>query len=127
MSAVEILEQGAQARTGASDAFDASGFSTLRLDLFSTADHGLHPFCHLYIETASASAGPWRVAESFSFTASNRPDDWPTKQRVVLAGFDSFVRLRWSAGRQGEWLDAPETVDIQLVVGLSGDGQPDAV
>jgi hypothetical protein len=64
--------------------------------------------------------------DDLHFTASHHPEDWPTVQRVVLAGFDSFVRLRWAAGRQGEWLDAPELADIGLIVGLSGDGQPDA-
>lgn len=131
MSEVTILTSGPQARSGASEAFDASGFSTLRLDLKVSANHGVSPWVKLFVETAPAATGPWKtlVEKHYSSAQGNA---WPSRERVVLAGFDAFVRLRWEGGRLGEpkyggpAQEAPDLIDPQFVIGLTGDGQPDA-
>ena len=129
MSAVTILTNAAQARSGASSAFDATAFSTLRLDLRVSADLGVSPMLKTFVETGPTSAGPWRVIDERSYHHSR---DWPTSSRVALSGFDAFVRLRWEGGRHGEpkysgpAQEAPSLVDPKFVIGLAGDGQPNA-
>jgi hypothetical protein len=131
MSAVEILAPGSQARTGTSNAFDANGFSTLRLDLSARADLGLEPWCRFYIETSRSSSGPWREIYSRYFVADHiNPNYWPRSgsEPVSLGGFDRYVRCRWEARRQSETPDnAASGPNLSLYLGLAGDGQPNAV
>jgi len=124
MSAVEILAVGSQARTGTSEALDVSGFSTLRLDLTASANFGLSPWLRAYIETARVAAGPWRTIDARHYTTGS----WPAAgvDRITLGGFDALVRLRWESAREAEQPSSADKEDIALVLGLDGDGQPDA-
>ena len=130
MSAITILTPAAQSRTGTSSAFDATGFSTLRLDISARCDFGTEPWCRFYIETSASSTGPWRpLSERYFVHDHISPNFWPRNgvERVVLSGFDKFVRCRWEARRQSETPDNAATgVNIGLYLGLAGDGQPDA-
>jgi hypothetical protein len=137
MSAVTILANASQARSGQSDALDVSAFSTLRLNLQLTGDHGRHPHIRTFIETAAAAAGPWRVIDERRWSRV-----LPGTERITLAGFDSFVRLRWAGGCEGEGITksygAPYgpgggtligesgAINPQFIIGLTGDGKPDA-
>jgi hypothetical protein len=137
MSAVTILTNASQTRSGQSDALDVSAFSTLRLDLRLTANHGLKPRITTYVETAPAASGPWRVIDERHYSGV-----FPGKERITLAGFDSFVRLRWDGGCESESLTKSYgppysanggtlvgtrgAIDPGFVIGLSGDGRPDA-
>jgi len=146
MSAVTILTQGSQARSGSSSALDVTAFSTLRLDLVARADLGVSPFLRTYVETAPATTGPWRVVDERHMTtgaAVGATHAWPAgfTTRITLGGFDKFVRLRWAGGCEGQGSTKtyapPYTgnggtlisenlgTDPQFVIGLTGDGKPD--
>lgn len=126
MSAVEILASGTAADAGSSEPVDCSAFSTLRLDLELAADTGRSPTLDVYIESAPTDEGPWTTHEHRRYSTSG-PDAWSQSRRFALAGFDSFVRLRWSGAIKrihaaGSGL---ETANL-FTIGLAGDGQPDA-
>ena len=123
MSAITLLTYGAQAKSGASDAVDVSAFSTLRLDATKLADLGQRPWLKLYIETRAAATAPWRVIWERYYTLNDA--DLVGKQRIVLSGFDNFVRVRWEAKRQYSQ-DDNDPISIGLHLGVTGDGQPDA-
>lgn len=121
MSAVTILTYAAQAATGSGAAVDVSAFSTLRLDMQLAADLGTSPELMLTIEDAPAATGPWRTVETRRFvaTAVGEPFGWSGRGRFLLAGFDSFIRVSWTGSAQGPGVPA-------FLIGLTGDGQPDA-
>ncbi len=101
----------------------------MRLDLTSEANLGVSPYLRLYFETAAVATGPWTTLQELYY----HPDNWQHRTRVVVAGFDTFVRLRWSGGRQYETTgttsnpsEAKTLINPGFVIGLSGDGKPDS-
>lgn len=141
MSAVTIRTVAAADRSGESTPVDVSAFSTLRLDLQASANMGLDPTLRVEVQHGPTENGPWTVLERKQFFASRVPPDenaWPSRPtRIVLSGFDRYVRLQWWGGKSGEARSAysagnpnapvaAELTDIGLVLGLAGDGQPDA-
>jgi hypothetical protein len=120
VSAVTILAAASQADSGASAALDVSAFSTLRLNWAARADLGRDPQVTLSVDTAPGSGGPWREISSIEMGAR----EWQTAPRVTLGGFDAFVRARWSGHPRAP---TPRTdVTCSLVLGLAGDGKPEA-
>lgn len=138
MSSITILTNGPQARSGQSDALDVSSFSTLRLDLRLTANHGVQPYITTYIESGPTASGPWTVIDENSYKVGS----FPGKARITLAGFDNFVRLRWAGGCSGDTpnrsygppygpgggtlISETYTFNPEFVIGLNGDAKPDA-
>jgi len=137
MSAVTVLANAPQARSGESDALSVAEFSTLRLDLLLTADHGVQPYITTYLESGPTADGPFTVLDERHYSRA-----FPGKERIVVAGFDAFIRLRWSGGSENESITrsygppySPTggtltgergAIDPGFVIGLTGDGQPDA-
>jgi hypothetical protein len=81
-----------------------------------------------YIETSWSASGPWRTARELPRNANGFAFD----ERVVLSGFDTHMRVRWE-GRgahepvySGPAHEAPPLRDLGFVLGLVGDGKPDA-
>lgn len=122
MSAVTILTYGAKSDSGTGSAVDVSGFSTLRLNAKLVANFGKEPQLRLAIDTGPTSEGPWTEIEDRGFQARA----WPANSvcRFVLAGFDNYVRARWSghATANVAW----QNTSAELSIGIDGDGQPDA-
>ncbi|HKO46630.1 MAG TPA: hypothetical protein VJV79_02850 [Polyangiaceae bacterium] len=131
MSAVTIVSAGAKSGVATASAVDVSSFSTLRLNAAVLANLGKQPYIDLYLEQAPASTGPWRALWSKRMETGSPPGNdnaWTSAVRIVLSGFDSYVRARWSAvataniGRfNGELDNSPE-----LNLAITGDGKPDA-
>jgi hypothetical protein len=132
MSSVTILAAGAKANAGTSTPVDVSAFSTLRLTAAVLANIGKAPELDVYIETASASTEqPWRVVWHRRQNANTPPGNeqaWECATRIVLSGFDSFVRVRWGAAAtmncgmfNGELQNS-----VELNLAITGDGKPDA-
>ncbi len=119
MSSVTILASAAQDDAGTGAAVDVSAFSTLRLNWQVDTDHGRHPHIALAIDSAPTADGPWTEVSRLSMDGS--PQRWVHRPRVVLAGFDSFVRARWK-GRIDRL--ANDTAKA-FTIGLVGDGKPD--
>lgn len=100
--AVEILASGPQAAEGQSDWFDASAYSTLRLNLLASADMGarLGADLHFYLETTEGAGRPvvtlWRERYGTALGQT-----WRNRTRIALAGFDNLVRLRWEGHAEG--------------------------
>lgn len=123
MSAVTILTSALQGDSGTGDAVDVSAYNTLRLSwsaLFDT--YGLRdPNCYLrlVIETAQVAGGPWREIYRRQLDSSN----YETTPRVVLSGFDSFVRARWEGQfpRSGEQQRTAPVTKV-FTIGLAGEG-----
>lgn len=127
MSAVTLLTAALQDDSGAGDAVDVSALSTLRLDWSTLADMGRlrHGYLRLFVETRSHASVPWRVVYERQLDANS----WDTKPRVVLSGFDTYVRARWE-GRfprinNEQALNGLAATKF-FTIGLAGDGQPDA-
>jgi|GEM_PF-3842045 len=98
MSAITLLTSALQNDTGAGAAVDVSAYNTLRLNWTALADLGQdrNASLQIFIETAAAASGPWRAIYERQLDANG----WEVAPRLVLSGFDSFVRARW-AGRFG--------------------------
>jgi hypothetical protein len=121
MSAVTILSSALQDDTGAGSAVDVSAFSTLRLNWSALADIGRLAYGHLrlFIETGPSASGPWRTVYDRQLNQGN----WEPSPRVVLSGFDTFVRARWE-GKMPR-INNEQTTKF-FTIALAGDGQPNA-
>ena len=115
MSAVSILTSALQDDAGAGAAVDVTAFSTLRLNWSVATDLGRARYLRLFIETASVAAGPWRQVHELQLDANG----WETRPRLVLSGFDAFVRARWEGGF-GRTLN--ENATKFFTIGLTGEG-----
>lgn len=99
---------------GASTPLDVSAHTTLRLDVDARANMGADPDVRLFFEHAITAAGPWATLLEKQLTAQT----WPHgTARVILDGFDSFVRVRWVAKTRNH--DA-----LNFSLGVSGEGIP---
>jgi hypothetical protein len=125
MSAVTILSSALRADEGTGSAVDVTAFSTLRLNWSVGVDVGRSPEITLIVETAPhATLGPWRVVSEIRMAHHQvGPYAWNGKPPVTLAGFDAFVRARWS-GRIPRINNEQSTNFFTLA--LTGDGQPNA-
>lgn len=126
MSAVTILTSAAQPDSGNGSAVSVAAYSTLRLDWTVSADLGREPGLELFIDTAPTAAGPWRQIAEKKMDArhpASSPYFWEGKPRVVLSGFDAYVRARWT-GRANNNTANGDTA-MKLTLALTGDGKPD--
>jgi hypothetical protein len=134
VSAVTILAAGAKANASTSTPVDVSAFSTLRLNAAVLANLGKGPYIDIFIETASASTGqPWRVVwhrfQSTGTPPGANEQAWESATRIVLSGFDSFLRVRWVAVATQNFgmLNGVLDNSVELNLAITGDGKPDAV
>jgi hypothetical protein len=132
MSAITIVAAGAKANAGTSTPVDVSAFSTLRLTAAIAANCGKGPYLDVYIETASASTGqPWSTVwhrRQQTATPPGNEQAWVGAVRIVLGGFDSFLRVRWDAAPTVNCGMFNGVLDnsVELNLSVAGDGQPDA-
>lgn len=125
MSAITVLAAGPKAKSGTSTPLDVSAHAALRLDLTLLADLGTRPQLDLWIETGPAATGPWTELTHFRQLAGDpgySPHAWQTQRRLPLSSIDTFVRARWVGQANANSGDG----DPQLVLGITGDGKPDA-
>jgi hypothetical protein len=129
MAAVELLAFAARAdaipptespprfatiANGASTPVDVSSHTVLRLDVDARANLGAFPDVRLHFEHGPTASGPWLVLLEKHLTGPT----WPSgAARVVLDGFDNFVRVRWSA-------KAGNHASLDFSLGVSGEGTP---
>ena len=119
MSAVELLAAGAKAASGTGSAVDVSAHAVLRLNGTFASDQSKAADLYVALDHGPSSSGPWTPLHEIRMRAGS---SWRSADRIVLAGFDDFVRVRWEA-RVGMGAQQP---DIQLAFGITGEGIPDA-
>jgi hypothetical protein len=97
-----LLATAAQAASGTSAAVDVSALAILRadIDLGATSLPGGGELS-VSLDHGPTSSGPWAELQTFLMATGAQPGSpytWPAgKKRVVLSGFDAFMRVRWTA------------------------------
>lgn len=113
------------AASGTSTPLDVSAFSTLRLNLAVKADLGRSPRVNVVIESAPSASGDYTAHRTIDFDAAQpygTPRAWPSANTlpIVISGFASFVRVRWSAVATRNI--GPADTSPNLSLALSGEG-----
>jgi hypothetical protein len=126
LSVVTIKTTAAASDTGESAGFDASAFSSARLDWYVVGDLGRNVEIRLQLFDAPTANGPWREIWSRNMQASNANTNdsqcWTTTPRASLSGFDSFLKCAWS-GRARQNVAFGDTT-ARFTIGLAGTALP---
>jgi hypothetical protein len=136
MAAVTLLTFGAQAASGSSTPLDVSAGGVLRLDArYEAGPAGSSVELTFVIESGPTDAGPWTAHFERRMRQNGEgPYVWRSKERIVLEGFDTFVRARWES-TVGSYNMSPSERELResaiaslndpkLRLGLSGERVP---
>jgi hypothetical protein len=105
---------------GASTPVDVSAHAILRLALRLLVNHGALSPGHVdvYFEDAPTVNGPWRQVGHKRINPGDTMPEPNCTQTFIFSAFNTFLRVRWSAHGS--------TSPLDLYLGVSGDGKPDA-
>lgn len=128
MSSIEVLAAASNlADSGNGSGVSAEAHAVARGTWSVSADLGRSPDLVLSIDTGPTSSGPWSEIWTKHLLANegnpSNPHYWHSP-RVLLSGFDKYIRARWS-GRARANTGINETT-AKFALGLTLDCKPDA-